>query len=166
MGQDLVGRLFGRYRIEAKIGQGGMGTVFEATDETLKRAVALKVLGDGIVSDSVRKGRFMREARLAAAMTHANIATVHDVGETDDGHVFIAMELVRGTTLRARLARGPLGMRAALRIARDVARALVKAHALGIVHRDLKPDNIMVSEDLEVKILDFGLAKPIDVPDG
>ena len=163
MGQDLIGRTFGRYRVDAKIGQGGMGIVFEATDETLKRVVALKVLGDGIVSDAARKARFMREARLAAALTHANIATVHDVGETEDGHVFIAMELVRGATLRQRLAGGPLGTSAALRIARDVARALVKAHALGIVHRDLKPDNIMVSEELDVKILDFGLAKPIDL---
>jgi tetratricopeptide (TPR) repeat protein len=161
MANDLVGHTLGRYRIDEKLGEGGMGVVFKATDEKLRRTVALKVLSDGVVKDADRRRRFLREARLAAAITHPNIATVHDVGETDDGHIYIAMELVSGQSLRQRLEKGALGPAAAVRIAKDLTRALVKAHKLGIVHRDLKPDNIMVGDDLEVKVLDFGLAKPV-----
>ena len=159
---DLVGKTLGRYRVDAKIGQGGMGVVFRATDEKLRRSVALKVLSDGVVKDADRRRRFLREARIAASITHPNIAAVHDVGETDDGHIYIAMELIAGPSLRGRLAGGALGSATAVRIAKDLTRALIKAHKLGIVHRDLKPDNIMVSEELEVKVLDFGLAKPVD----
>jgi tetratricopeptide (TPR) repeat protein len=161
MANDLVGHTLGRYRIDEKLGEGGMGVVFKATDEKLRRTVALKVLSDGVVKDADRRARFLREARLAASLTHPNIATVHDVGETDDGHIYIAMELVTGQSLRQRLDKGALGPAAAVRIAKDLTRALIKAHKLGIVHRDLKPDNIMVGEELEVKVLDFGLAKPV-----
>jgi tetratricopeptide (TPR) repeat protein len=161
MANDLVGQTLGRYRIEEKLGEGGMGVVFRATDEKLRRTVALKVLSDGVVNDPDRRRRFLREARLAASLTHRNIATVHDVGETDDGHIYIAMELVIGQSLRRRLESGALGASTAVRIAKDLTRALIKAHKVGIVHRDLKPDNIMVSDELEVKVLDFGLAKPV-----
>jgi tetratricopeptide (TPR) repeat protein len=161
MANDLVGQTLGRYRIEEKLGEGGMGVVFKATDEKLRRTVALKVLADGVVNDPDRRRRFLREARLAASLTHANIATVHDVGETDDGHIYIAMELVTGQSLRRKLEAGALAPSTAVRIAKDLTRALIKAHKVGIVHRDLKPDNIMVSEELEVKVLDFGLAKPV-----
>ena len=160
---DLIGKTLGRYRVDAKIGQGGMGVVFRATDEKLRRSVALKVLSDGVVNDADRRRRFLREARVAASISHPNIAAVHDVGETDDGHIFIAMELITGPSLRQWLERGPLSSATALRIAKDLTRALLKAHKLGIVHRDLKPDNIMVSDELEVKVLDFGLAKPLEV---
>ena len=166
MANDLVGQTLGRYRIHARLGQGGMGVVFRATDEKLRREVALKVLSDGVVDDADRRARFLREARLAAALTHPNIATVHDVGETADGHIYIAMELVAGPSLRQRLDAGPLSASAAVRVGKDLTRALVKAHKIGIVHRDLKPENIMVSEELEVKVLDFGLAKPIDAGGG
>jgi tetratricopeptide (TPR) repeat protein len=159
---DLIGKTLGRYRIEAKIGQGGMGVVFRATDEKLRRPVALKVLSDGLVTDADRRRRFLREARLAAAIAHPNIATVHDIGETDDGHVYIAMELIEGPSLRQWIERGAMSAATALQIAKDLTRALIKAHKLGIVHRDLKPDNVMVSEQLEVKVLDFGLAKPLE----
>ena len=162
MASDLVGQTLGRYRIDEKLGEGGMGVVFKATDEKLRRTVALKVLSDGVVQDADRRLRFLREARLAASLTHPNIATVHDVGETEDGHIYIAMELVPGQSLRQRLEKGALGPATALRIAKDLTRALTKAHGLGIVHRDLKPDNVMVSDELEVKVLDFGLAKPVD----
>ena len=164
MANDLVGHTLGRYRIEEKLGEGGMGVVFKATDEKLRRTVALKVLSDGVVNDPDRRRRFLREARLAASLTHPNIATVHDVGETDDGHIYIAMELVTGHSLRRRLESGPLGATTAVRIAKDLTRALIKAHKVGIVHRDLKPDNVMVSDELEVKVLDFGLAKPVAQP--
>ena len=159
MRQDLIGRTLGRYRVIEKIGAGGMGVVFKAIDDKLHRFVALKVLGDDVAKDADRRRRFLREARVVAALTHPNIAAVYDVGETEDGDIYIAMELVSGKSLRARIDRGPLDVRAALAIATDLARALVKAHEQGIVHRDLKPDNVMVSESLEVKVLDFGLAK-------
>jgi tetratricopeptide (TPR) repeat protein len=161
MANDLVGQTLGRYRVEEKLGEGGMGVVFRATDEKLRRTVALKVLSDGVVNDPDRRRRFLREARLAASLTHPNIATVHDVGETDDGYIYIAMELVTGQSLRRRLESGALGASTAVRIAKDLTRALIKAHKAGIVHRDLKPDNVMVSDELEVKVLDFGLAKPV-----
>ena len=161
MANELVGQTLGRYRIEEKLGEGGMGVVFKARDEKLRRTVALKVLSDGVVNDPDRRRRFLREARLAASLTHPNIATVHDVGETDDGHIYIAMELVTGPSLRRRLESGALGASTAVRIAKDLTRALIKAHKVGIVHRDLKPDNVMVSDELEVKVLDFGLAKPV-----
>ena len=164
MAKDLIGQALGRYRIIEKIGEGGMGVVFKATDERLLRTVALKVLGDGVVNDDERRLRFLREARIAASITHPNIATVYDVGETEDGHIYIAMELVLGSSLRHRLQQGPLPLATGLRIAKDLTRALIKAHELGIIHRDLKPDNVMVGENLEVKVLDFGLAKPIELP--
>jgi serine/threonine protein kinase len=148
----------GRFVIVRKLGAGGMGVVYEATDETLRRAVAIKVLPDNVTRDEERRRRLLREARSAAAITHANIATVHEVGEVD-GRVFIVMELVAGETLRARLAAGALPMREALRISRAIVRGLAKAHEKGIVHRDLKPENVMLDRDGEVKILDFGLAK-------
>lgn len=101
MANDLVGQTLGRYRIHGKLGQGGMGVVFRATDEKLRREVALKVLSAGVVDDADRRARFLREARLAAALTHPNIATVHDVGETADGHIYIAMELVAGPSRKS-----------------------------------------------------------------
>jgi tetratricopeptide (TPR) repeat protein/predicted Ser/Thr protein kinase len=163
---DLIGKTLGRYRIEAKIGEGGMGVVYRATDEKLRRSVALKVLSDDLVMDADRRRRFLREARVAAAITHPNIATVHDIGETDDGHIYIAMELIEGPSLRQWIERGAMDAATALQIAKDLTHALIKAHKLGIVHRDLKPDNIMVSEQLDVKVLDFGLAKPLEHANG
>jgi eukaryotic-like serine/threonine-protein kinase len=154
---DLVGQSLAHFRIVEKLGEGGMGVVYRATDEKLRRSVALKVLPDSFAQDADRRRRFLREARSAAAVTHANIATVHDVGEAD-GHVFIAMELVEGETLRARLEKG-LSVAESVRIAKEIARGLARAHEKGIVHRDLKPENVMISRHDEVKILDFGLAK-------
>jgi serine/threonine-protein kinase len=146
------------FRVEERIGEGGMGVVYRAEDEKLRRTVALKVLPRGDDSSEERRARFLREARAAAAVTHPNIATIYEVGE-DDGRVYIAMEYVRGQTLRALLAKGPPPIREALRIARGVARGMARAHERGIVHRDLKPDNVMLDEESEVKVLDFGLAK-------
>lgn len=150
----------GQFKILERIGSGGMGTVYRAEDEKLRRVVALKV--QRAERDERRRRRFLREARVAASITHPNVATIHEVGEAD-GRVFIAMELVHGVTLRAKLlraARGRLAIEEALRIARDIARGVARAHALGVAHRDLKPDNVMLlDEDESIKVLDFGLAK-------
>ena len=153
------------FRIVGRIGQGGMGIVFRAEDEKLRRAVALKVLPRADRDDDERRRRLMREARSAAAINHPNVAMVHDVGEAD-GRVYLAMELVEGETLRARLARGPLPLAEALRVGRAIARGLARAHAKGIVHRDLKPENVMIDPDGEPKILDFGLAKLREAEEG
>jgi serine/threonine-protein kinase len=158
---NLVGRTLGHFQIEAKIGEGGMGVVYRAMDERLRRPVALKVLPDDAVRDEARRRRFLREARSAAAVVHANVAVVHEVDESN-GHVYIAMELVVGPSLRLELSRGRLPIGECVRIAKGMARALAKAHEKGIVHRDLKPDNVMLNEDREVKVLDFGLAKLLE----
>jgi len=152
------GANLGHYRIESKLGQGGMGVVYRATDEKLRRTVALKVLPPLHVDDQQRRRRFLREARSLAAVTHPNIATIYEVGEAD-GRIHIVMELVEGRSLRDALADGALSIVEATRITQAIARGLGKAHEKGIVHRDLKPDNVMLGMEGEVKILDFGLAK-------
>jgi serine/threonine-protein kinase len=146
------------FRVLGRLGHGGMGIVYRAEDEKLRRTVALKVLPRAFAKDEERRRRFLREARSGAAIAHANIATVYEVDEAD-GRIFLAMELVEGETLRARIARGALPVAEAVRIARGIARGLARAHAKGVVHRDLKPDNVMIDGDGEPKILDFGLAK-------
>ena len=152
-----AGDKFGRFEVRGELGRGGMGIVYVAVDATLGREVALKVLPAS--GDVERRRRFMREARSAAAVTHPGIATVYDVGE-HDGAVFIAMERVRGKTLRAWLdENGTIPIVEAQRIARAIAKTLAKAHEQGVVHRDLKPENAMLTEDGDVKLLDFGLAK-------
>ena len=158
MGDDLVGKRLGHFRIVAKLGQGGMGEVYEAKDEKLRRTVALKVLREDLLENGALLRRFVREGRSAAAITHPNIAMVHEVGESE-GRVYIAMELVEGTTLRRVLGTRTITVAEAVHIAKAVARGLSKAHERGIVHRDLKPDNIMLGEEGEVKVLDFGVAK-------
>ena len=153
-----AGETIGHFVIERELGRGGMGVVYAAEDVTLGRTVALKVLP--VSDDEGRRKRFLREARAAAALTHPGIAMIHEIGEFA-GRVFIAMELVRGETLRARMAKGALPIADTLTLARDIARALARAHERGVVHRDLKPENVMIGEDGPIKLLDFGLAKPI-----
>jgi serine/threonine-protein kinase len=158
-----MGERLGRFRILSKLGEGGMGAVYLAQDPTLRRKVALKVVRQ--IDQSEGRRRALREARSAAAITHPNIATIYEIGE-EEGCVFIAMELVSGETLRSRLAAEQCGaglpIAEALDIAREIARGLSKAHKAGVIHRDLKPENIMISEDKQVKILDFGIAKFCD----
>ena len=149
--------MLSHYRLVEKIGEGGMGVVWKAEDTKLGRHVAVKVLPPESVGDEERRLRFLREARTAAAVSHPNIAPVHEIGEAGET-IFIAMELVEGETLRARLADGRLSTREVLGFAVEIAEALVSAHEAGIVHRDLKPDNVMVRPDGHIKILDFGLA--------
>lgn len=158
---DRVGTELAKYKIVDELGRGGMGIVYAAEDIKLRRRVALKVLPQRFALDPERRQRFLREARAASAITHRNIATVFDVDEAADGSVYIAMELVEGRTLREQLKDGPLPVADALRISREVLHGLAKAHETGIVHRDLKPDNVMVTKEGAVKLLDFGLAKPI-----
>ena len=151
------GRQLGPYQIAAPRGAGGMGEVYKATDTRLERTVAIKVLPEHVASDPDLKQRFEREARTIAALNHANICTLYDIGQ-EDGTDFLVMEYLDGETLAQRLEKGALPLEQALKIATDIADALDKAHRQGIVHRDLKPGNIMLTK-AAAKLLDFGLAK-------
>lgn len=155
----LTGLTFGTYRVGARIGAGGMGVVYEATDTRLKRTVAVKALPGELAMDPHRRARFEREARIVATLHHPNIAAIHAVEETDAGPVMV-LEFAPGPTLAELIKRGPLHVAEALDIARQVARALEAAHTAGIIHRDLKPANIKVMPGGGgVKVLDFGIAK-------
>ncbi len=155
------------YRVVEKIGEGGMGVVWKATDATLGRDVAIKVLPETLASDPERLARFEREAKMLAALNHPNIAAIygfHDLGPSTgsgQGVRFLAMELVPGEGLDQRVSRGPMPLDDALPIALKIAEALEYAHERGIVHRDLKPANIRITPDGTVKVLDFGLAKAV-----
>jgi tetratricopeptide (TPR) repeat protein/class 3 adenylate cyclase len=151
-----------RYRILERLGGGGMGVVFRARDERLARDVALKFLAPHLSADRAAKKRFLVEARAAAALEHPNICTVHEIGDTDDGQLYIVMTCYEGETLDRRIERGPVVLTDALRIAVEIARGLVQAHDRGIVHRDIKPANVMLTTDGLVKVLDFGIAKLAD----
>lgn len=156
----LVGRVLdGRYRIESRIARGGMATVYLARDLRLDRTVAIKVMHAGLASDEDFVARFIGEAKAAAALSHPNVVAVYDQ-RTDGEHVFLVMEYVAGRTLRDTLAaRGRLGPRAALEVVQPVLAALGAAHRAGLVHRDVKPENVLITEDGQVKVADFGLAR-------
>ena len=159
----LQGQVVGRYEVLEPIGGGGMGVVHRALDTRLGRTVALKFLQPRLDADDSAAERFRLEARAAAALEHPNICTVHEIGETAEGRLFLAMPLYDGETVERRIARGPLPVEDAVAIAVQVARGLAKAHAQGIVHRDVKPSNVLVTSDGVVKLLDFGIAKLADV---
>ena len=154
------GTRLGSYEIVSAIGAGGMGEVYRAKHVKLGRDVAIKVLPSELASDPERLKRFEREARSASALNHPNIVTIYDIAE-HEGTTYIAMELVEGRTLRELVRDGPLPVAKTISFAAQICEGLSKAHAASIVHRDLKPDNLMVTDDGLVKILDFGLAKPI-----
>jgi len=160
----LIGKTIGPYAIVDKLGEGGMGVVYKATDTRLDRQVAIKVLPAAFAQDGDRRARFEREAKAVAALSHPNILSIFDFG-VHDGLAYAVTELLDGETLRERLARGPLPVRKAIEYAVQVARGLAAAHEKHLVHRDLKPENIFLLHDGQVKILDFGLARPA-VSDG
>jgi len=157
----LPGHRLGVYEVTEPIGEGGMGQVWRATDTTLGRQVAIKILPDAFASDPDRLARFEREAKTLASLNHPHIAAIYGFEKSSASHALV-MELVEGEDLSQRIARGAIPLEEALLIAKQIAEALEAAHEQGIVHRDLKPANIKVRDDGTVKVLDFGLAKAID----
>ncbi len=160
----MIGSTISHYRVMERLGRGAMGLVYKAQDVKLDRPVAIKFISREVAAIPEQRTRFIREARTASLLDHANICTIHDFGETPDGELFIVMAFCPGENLRMRLEQGPLPLKHAVKIATQVAQGLAKAHSMGIVHRDIKPANIMLLPDGGVKIVDFGLAKlPQDI---
>jgi predicted Ser/Thr protein kinase len=154
----VIGQTLGHYRIEAKLGQGGMGVVYRAFDTHLDRPVAIKILRADATTSPERKRRFVQEAKAASALNHPNIIHIYDISSSEATD-FIAMEFVAGKTLHQLIGKNGQPLRDALKYSVQIADALARAHSAGIVHRDLKPANIIIAEDGRVKLLDFGLAK-------
>ena len=152
------GTILGPYSVTAKIGEGGMGEVYQARDTKLDRDVALKVLPEAFTSDPDRLARFEREARVLASLNHPNIGSIYGLEEAA-GVRALVLELIDGPTLADRIAQGAIPIDEALPIAKQIAEALEAAHEQGVIHRDLKPANVKVKDDGTVKVLDFGLAK-------
>src|SRR5438552_6013679 len=153
--------LAGRYELGALLGQGGMGTVRDATDRRLGRRVAVKILRADLAEQRTARRRFETEAHAAARLAHPNVVLVFDSGE-DDGIPFLVMELLPGRTLADELAAGPLSLERVGEVARGILSALAAAHAAGIIHRDIKPGNVLLTHDGNVKVSDFGIAKTVD----
>ncbi len=165
----MIGRMLGHYRIDSKLGEGGMGVVYRAFDTHLDRAVAIKVLRPDATASPDRKRRFVLEAKSASALNHPGIIHIYDIDTADlpEGPIeFIAMEFVPGKTLDQCIGRSGLSLKDTLKFGIQIADALARAHAAGIVHRDLKPGNIIVGDDGRVKLLDFGLAKLTEKSEG
>ena len=154
------GTRVGIYEVTAKIGEGGMGEVYQARDRTLDRDVALKVLPEAFTADPDRLARFQREAKVLASLNHSNIGAIYGLEAAGETQALV-LELIEGPTLADRIAEGPIPVDEALNIAKQIAEALEAAHEQGIVHRDLKPANVKVKADGTVKVLDFGLAKAV-----
>ena len=156
----MIGQTVSHYRVLSKLGEGGMGTVYVAEDTLLGRRVAIKSLKVPTVpGEKQYRTRFLREARAASQLNHPHIATIHDYGETADGHPYLVMELIDGQTLSDLLRENPLPLDRTIKIIKQVAEAIAEAHRHGIVHRDIKPSNVALNQRNEVKVLDFGLAK-------
>src|SRR5258705_3798070 len=157
----MIGAKLGNYRILEKIGAGGQGTVYKATDTKLGRHVVVKVLPPELTVKEANLKRFEREARLASSLDHPNICTIFDLGDAGNVH-YIAMQFIEGKNVRELVDGRPLELTSAISIAIQVADALAAAHARGIIHRDIKAGNVMVTRSGQAKILDFGLAKLMD----
>jgi len=157
----MIGQTISHYRVTGKLGEGGMGVVYEAEDLKLRRTVALKFLPPELSGDAEANSRFVHEAQAAAILSHPNICNIHEIDEFE-GQAFIAMECYEGETLKERMARGAIPLDEAVDIARQMACGLARAHAQDIIHRDVKPANIIITHDGQVKVMDFGLAKLAD----
>ena len=157
--------MLSHFSVETKLGEGGMGEVYLALDKKLDRKVAIKVLPEIVATSPERLARFEREAKALAALNHPNVAGIHQVEHVDGVH-FLVMELAEGQTLAERIAAGPIAAEKALPIALQIAEGVESAHDRGIIHRDLKPANVMIAKDGTVKVLDFGLARAMDVDPG
>ncbi len=157
----MIGTRIVHYEVREKLGAGGMGEVWRASDSKLGRDVALKVLPGLLASDAERMARFQREAQVLASLNHPNIGAIYGLESAGDVHCLV-LELVRGETLAERMGRGPVPLDEALDIARQIADAMEAAHDQGVLHRDLKPGNVMITPDNAVKVLDFGLAKAFE----
>ena len=157
-GRRVIGERVSHYTIVERLGGGGMGVVYKAEDERLKRPVALKFLPPELTRDEAAKARLVLEAQAASALDHPHVCAVHEIDETPDGQVFICMAYVDGESLKSRLERGPLPVEDAIVIGMQIAEGLAHAHRHGIVHRDIKPANVMLARDGGVKLVDFGLA--------
>jgi len=157
----VIGRTLGHYRVVETLGKGGMGEVYRAHDEVLGREVAIKVLPEELSTDPERLARFEREAKVLAALNHPHIGAIYGL-EKDDGQHFLVLELIEGETLAERIERGPIPVSEAVPLAIQIAEGLEAAHERGMIHRDLKPANIKITPEGEVKVLDFGLAKPTE----
>lgn len=162
---ELEARLPG-YRIEELVGRGGMGAVYRAVQIELDRTVAIKLLPETLAENEQFVARFRREARMLAKLDHPGIVRVHDFGQTTDGHLFFVMEFIDGTDLHRALSEGPLGVEQSLDIAIQLCAALDYAHGQGVIHRDLKPANVLLGLDGRARIVDFGLARPLEGADG
>ena len=154
----MIGRTISHYHITEKLGEGGMGVVYKAEDTTLERTVALKFLAAHLLNDDEAKARFLREAKAAAGLNHPNICPVYEIGESE-GKTFLSMAFIEGDPLEARIEAGPLPLKEALDIGRQIADGLEAAHENGVVHRDIKPANVMVDAKGRATIMDFGLAR-------
>ena len=155
----MIGKTISHYKILEKLGSGGMGTVYRAKDTKLDRFVALKFLALHLSQAEDEKKRFIHEAKAVSALDHPNICSIYEIDETGDRQMFIAMACYDGESLKEKIEHAPLPVDEVLDIAIQIAQGLAKAHAKDIVHRDIKPANVLITEDDQVKIVDFGLAK-------
>ena len=159
----MIGQTLGHYLIVEKIGAGGMGEVYRAHDQRLDRDVALKILQAGTLSDEAARRQFRKEALALAKLNHPNIETVHEFSTQDDVD-FLVMELIAGSVLSDKLKQGPLPEKEIVRLGTQLAEGLAAAHEHRVIHRDLKPGNLMITPDGRLKILDFGLARLLQLP--
>ena len=157
---ETLGETVSHYQVLEKLGEGGMGVVYKAADLRLNgRIIALKVLPPSVATDPDRRARFEREAWAASMLNHPNVATIYEIGETDDGRLFIAMAYYEGETLEERLRGGALPVPEAVDVARQLAEGLQAAHEEGVWHRDVKPANVLLTKGERVVLIDFGIAK-------